>query len=664
MADTLEIGEMDDRKKIDEERKDELVGWVMSHVNPWRSWRDQQFGKKWAEYYRLWRGFWAPDDKSRESERSRLISPALQQAIEMTVAEMEEATFGRGTWIDISDDYEDPQKDDILALRDQLLSDFDYCHVPSAISEVYLNGALYGTGIGKVMIGRHKSGEYAGQFKVWVEPVAPQNFVIDPSARSIDDALGCAHEIAVPRHRVTQKQMDGVYYRTTVGHWNGEAELFDLSGKQLTKDVDKEDVVFITEYHGLVPRRLTAGNYNREDHEFAVKDEEGRPVVDDGDLVECIITIANKGILLREVENPYENSDRAIIAYQHETVPNQFWGRGVSEKGYNPQKALDAELRARMDALGLLTYPIMGADATRLPRGIDLKLRPGRLFLLNGRPSEILEPINFGNLDPATFQNTGDLERMVQMGTGAMDSATPLDTARRNETVGGMSQMQAGFIKRAKRTMQNVERHFLGKMVQKSLWRYMQFDPERYPADFKFIVRSSMGIMARELEQQILAQLIQVVPPESQLFPVIIKGIIENGASPNKDEMLKTVDRMLQPDPMAEQIKQIQQQLTLENMVLTNKELEAKVAKLLAEAEAHRATAEYTGVKSELEDDKIEAMFAQTVISNKEADVARMQVDQKERQMAQDAHDAEEDRKVQRETAKSKANKPKPKGNK
>jgi hypothetical protein len=87
-----------------------------------------------------------------------------------------------------------------------------------------------------------------------------------------------------------------------------------------------------------------------------------------------------------------------------------------------------------MDALGLLTYPIMGADATRLPRGLDLKLRPGRMFLLNGRPSEILEPITFGNLEPNTFQNTADLERMVQMGTGAMDSATPLDSNRRNET--------------------------------------------------------------------------------------------------------------------------------------------------------------------------------------------------------------------------------------
>jgi hypothetical protein len=33
-----------------------------------------------------------------------------------------------------------------------------------------------------------------------------------------------------------------------------------------------------------------------------------------------------------------------------------------------------------------------------------------------------------------------------------------------------------GFIKRSKRTMQNIERNFLGPFVQKAMWRYMQFD--------------------------------------------------------------------------------------------------------------------------------------------------------------------------------------------
>ena len=55
------------------------------------------------EYYRLWRGIWAAQDmETAKSERSSriIISPALQQAVESSVAEIEEATFGRGKYFE------------------------------------------------------------------------------------------------------------------------------------------------------------------------------------------------------------------------------------------------------------------------------------------------------------------------------------------------------------------------------------------------------------------------------------------------------------------------------------------------------------------------------------------------------------------------------------
>ena len=76
-------------------RDAQLVNWIMERVQKWRAQRDSGFKDRWDEYYRIWRGRWNTLDKNRNSERSRLIAPALSQAIEMTVAEMEEATFGR-----------------------------------------------------------------------------------------------------------------------------------------------------------------------------------------------------------------------------------------------------------------------------------------------------------------------------------------------------------------------------------------------------------------------------------------------------------------------------------------------------------------------------------------------------------------------------------------
>lgn len=623
----------DDNPKDELQTNDPLAIWVMNNVNKWREHRDSNYMKRWSEYYRLWRGFWDPQDQNKEAERSRLIAPALQQAVDMTVSEMEEATFGRGAWFDVSDDYSDPEKEDVISARDQLLCDFEEMEVPAAISESYLNGALYGTGIAKIMMGKVKDykvdengeSQETMDFRVWVEPIEPKNFVIDPGARSVDDALGCAHEIIVPRHKIIRKQADGFYYDTYIGAWDGsEGNSFSEQGQLLVRDSDKSDTVFITEYHGLVPQNLLELEESESVLPGEVEDEE-KFSEEDGPMVEAIVTIGNKGILLRAVPNPYMMKDRAIVAYPHDTVPGRFWGRGVSEKGYNPQKALDAELRARIDALAYLTYPTMGADATRLPRGLDLKIKPGRLFLTNGRPSEILEPIIFGNLNPATFQQSGDLERMVQMGTGSMDSASPVEANRRNETMGGMSMIQGGFIKRSKRAMRNVENKFLDKIIQKSLWRYMEFAPERYPKDFKFQVNSTMGIMAREFEQQTLTQMLQVIPPESPIFPAVIKGIIENSASVNKAELMQSLKQMMTPDPQAEQMKQIMSQLQLAGLQAEVEEKKERANLARAQAQAAIANARLLMVKADLEDEKVEIAASNTVIANKKTEVSLKQ---------------------------------------
>ena len=73
-----------------------LENWVMAKCDSWRDHYESNYAERFEEFYRLWRGIWAAEDMERKSERSRIISPALQQAVESSVAEIEEATFGRG----------------------------------------------------------------------------------------------------------------------------------------------------------------------------------------------------------------------------------------------------------------------------------------------------------------------------------------------------------------------------------------------------------------------------------------------------------------------------------------------------------------------------------------------------------------------------------------
>ena len=590
-----------------------LVSYVMTRVTRGRQVRDQKYAKRWAEYTRLWRGFWAEEDKNQNSERSRLISPALQQAIEMSTAEIEEAVFSRTAWLDIDDDVADEQKDDAIAYRDQLLEDFDFAGVEDAISRSFLLGAIYGTGIAKlnVVLKDEKVMTPDGPITdervlVVVDAIRPDEFVIDPSATTIDEALYCAHEMIKPLHTIVMKQKSGVYKMMELAPWSGKRG--DTTGTGLTATVDQQDDgVLITEYYGKVP---------------------GRYIGKGGGLHEAIVVVANEAHLLKAIANPFDMEDRPVVAFQFDTVPGEFWGRGVAEKGFNPQKALDSELRARMDALALVTAPMLGADITRMPRNPDMRVRPGKIFLTRGRPSEIIEKVGF---DAAglnfTFQQAGDLERMVQMGTGSMDSASPLSTNRRNETMGGMSMLNAGFLKRSKRTMQNIERQFLSPLIRRALWRYMQFDSERYPQDMTFRVKTAMGLMAKEVEMGTLTQVLGYIPPESPAHKILLAAVMANTASAEKDEIKKAIDAMLAPPTPQEQ--QMQQEM----QGMQAQMLKAQLAKETALAEEARANAQLAMAKAkkenvlaDLEDDKVEIQAANSAIAAEQVRVSRGQM--------------------------------------
>ena len=110
----------------------ELIGYIVSHTDQWRNHRDVNYLIYWNEYERMFRGIWDPSDKERQSERSRLVTPAMQQAIESKQAEISEAVFGRGEFFDIEDDINDQDKGDIELVRRQMHEDFKRSKIKKA----------------------------------------------------------------------------------------------------------------------------------------------------------------------------------------------------------------------------------------------------------------------------------------------------------------------------------------------------------------------------------------------------------------------------------------------------------------------------------------------------------------------------------------------------
>ena len=581
------------------ETERDLVSFVIDHTNRWRDYRDVNFLPDWDEYERIFRGKWNALDKTKESERSRIVSPATQQAIETRHAEVMEAIFGQGEFFDIKDDIMDVNGNplDVEEIKAKLNEDFKQDKIIKAIDAIELMAEIYGTGIGEILVkevtafrpatkpipgvaGTAAIGvEEYKRISVPLKPVNPKNFLIDPNADSIEDALGVAIEKYVSIHKVVQNMENGTYKKVDLGSDYGSQELEPTQENSQYQD----DKVKLLTYYGLVPKELLDGE---EDSEYEDLFPEGSEAEDYANLVEAIVVIANDGILLKAEASPYMMKDRPVVAYQDDTVPGRFWGRGTAEKAFNMQKAIDSQYRSMLDSMALTTAPMVAMDATRLPRGAKFEVRPGKSILTNGNPSEILMPFKFGQTDGSNAAAAQNFERMLLQATGTVDASGMPSNVPRDAGASGMSMVLAGIIKKYKRTLSNFQEDFLIPFIKKAAFRYMQFDPERYPSvDMNFIPTGNLGIIAREYEQQQFIGLLQTLGPDTPVLPIILKGILANSSLSNRAELMQALDQMSQPNPQAQQAamqaQQLQQALTQAQV----QEVSAKAAKEQAEAQ-------------------------------------------------------------------------------
>jgi len=516
--------------RITSRKTEHLSEYVVGLVERWERQRDVHYHDKWGEYYRLWKGEWAAKDRDRDSERCRAIMPAISQAVDSAVSEVEEAIFGQERWFDLDSDNPVTEQDEGgpgRTMADNLL--YDLRNVKSAISETVLLAAIYGTGIAKIVIREEGAG-----IRVELVPIEPDEFVIDNGAKTIEEAEGVAHCFTLPYHVVLQRQRDGIYEKV-------DPRLGVEPGDERHVDAN---VVHIIEYQGLVPKGMLPD----------VSDPAKKLPYEDDLPVEALVTVANRDTVLRAVENPLLNKDRGFIAFQWNTDPNKFYGIGIVEKGYWPQKILDGEVRARTDALAFSVHPMMAINAAAAPRGGDknFTVRPGRNIFLNGNPSDVLQPVNFPPPDQQTYVQAQEMQRQIEMATGQLQAATPFNANGRNETASGMSMMLGASIRRTRRTMANIERNFIRPFLRKTIERFVEFDPRYQPIPVEFKVMGSLGMMAREFESMQLGQLLNALPPGPAQF-ALLRAVVDNMSITNKQDVLRLLDLLtaeaLEPPP-------------------------------------------------------------------------------------------------------------------
>lgn len=578
--------------------QNKLVEWIKDYTDEWRRHRDDNYLENWKEYERMWRGVWAAEDTTRSSERSRITSPATQQAIENHTAEIEEAVFGQGDHLfDIQDDMQDKDPRDVEYIQNYIKQNNKKQKARKYIGDSILLASIYGTGITEIVTKKVTQFVPATQpmpgvdaMAVGVEerevvvvsykPINPQNFLIDPTASSIEEALGVAIEEFVSAHIVAQKVKDGVYKDTDIEDDSPPDEKIEPTF--IDDSQYNDDKIRLIRYYGLVPRALLESDGEEEIVDLLGEEEVSDLLEEYGDLVEAIVVIGNDKLLKAE-KNPFMMQDRPVVAYQDDSIPNRFWGRGIAEKAYNMQKAIDAQLRSHLDSLALTAVPMMAMDATRLPRGSKFEVRPGKTILTNGNPAEIMMPFKFGSTDMGNIEIANKFEGMLLQATGTLDSA---GMQTQPAGAGEMSIVLSSIIKKNKRTLVNFQDQYLIPLIEKTAYRFMQFDPENFPVkDYNFVVNSSLGMLAREVEQLQMINLMKTLGPDSPIMPILMQGVINNSSLPNKTALLEQLAQASQPNPQAQQMQQQAQQLQMGLVQAQIADLSSKAQKQQAEAQ-------------------------------------------------------------------------------
>jgi hypothetical protein len=156
----------------------------------------------------------------------------------------------------------------------------------------------------------------------------------------------------------------------------------------------------------------------------------------------------------------------------------------------------------------------------------------------------------------------------------------------------------------------------------------MQFEPTRYQVDVDFQVRGTMGMVARELEQQVMVNLLQFTEQGTPPYLLLLKAVFDQSSSPVKTEMRQTIDAMLKPDPKAQQQAEMMKQLQMQSVMEEVRNTRADTALKIAQGDKAKADTLLSQIEAHFKEDE-------QLIENLKVIIDRQEVAVQERQLAQ-----------------------------
>lgn len=563
----------------------------------------------WEALEAAYRKQYRSQDTTRSSERSTYISHVTQQVVDDNTAELTDVAFGTGRFFDVQDNLGDEDPFDTERLAVYLDEAIRGTENQEGVERTLHLGELYGTAVAEIVVSKRskyvpttqgnqfgvkEESEHYLTTKAW----HPKYFRFSPGATSLHECTWVGLETPMPNAyyeaRVKSQQFLDVYP-------NGIGDY--LPDQSSRPDIFRYSHIpnqwLMLRWYGMLPKRLVNSKSTSDD------------------LVCAYVIVANREAVVYSGPNPFMTQDVPLFVYRPTPIAGTMWGLGSAEKVFHQQRAADRHFRTHEDALAYTAYPVTGMDSTRMPKGLNLKIKPGTNLLFAGRPSEIMERMDFGQPQTTSLETA---QRILDWSkdTGGVAGVSSMLATAADAKAGSMALAMGPIIKKIKGRLRNLTANFLVPYIRGMAYRYMQFCPEKFPSrDISFKVVGVLGMAEREFEQSRWLNAMQTLGPESPLVPMVMATIMREGNLKGRETIAKMMETMAM---------ELQQQKTEGPQEMMAKELDLRVKSASAskdEAEAVRMQAEAYKAKMEAEATPllIQADIMKAMVTNSSAQI-------------------------------------------
>jgi len=413
---------------------------------------------KWKEYYEDYRGQTLP---TKEAWQANYIVPTLKEIVRIKVPLYLNILFSAGIESFDIEPSEDSDEAIIPALKSKLIYDLDNTGrnrggLFGIWTEFVKQYELYGYSVAKIP---WRDEEDKRGRKIFdgpdMETINIFHFYPDPGCLTLDSWKVIEKpDVFISYLKMMEK--NGIYKNVSQLKDTNQEDKSDnvmSSDDPLANDTLPSDKVDLLEYHGEVPKSLLEGD---------VWDEEEVDPYDD-DYVDAIITIANKQVVIRADEYPYECGNIFIEACK-DRMPNEKFGIGTGEDIQAMSEALTQAYNKFEDCVSIVSIPtvIVNPNRVQLP-GDTFVVKPGGVIYTNSMVDNVAHAVSFLDTNAAAaalnplITYIRMIDERIQKLSNAVPTISPTATAREMpETLGATQLMQANAAEPIKHDVKHI----------------------------------------------------------------------------------------------------------------------------------------------------------------------------------------------------------------